>query len=843
MSLTIKIEKIKIANVLAVLVILIFGVCPVLPQKDDHSSTTIQMDREYSLYWAVLSASRLFEKGETYRVIKRCNDSFDSLPYGYDSRYLGYLSSYKGLVYHRTGNYYLSEKCYKLTQYYGYRLEDKDITDPLIINLGSLASVSKEYLKASNYYHKILDSKAHRYSESLNILAKIGMMDLAIREEDVINGQVLFNNLATYSNHNNLSLLELNLGGFQMMLNHPDRALPYFQLASSKSMVNRVKGYYSIGICYDRLGECYSKLGRIDSAIIFFDKAERILTTTTQNDSTGQLEITPQYETVLIECLIKQGGFYAEREESLPTAYEKYMAAINRLLFLSHAITAESSRFIIAEKGRIAFDGGINCALRLFDQTHDNRYLDQAFEWSLQSKSLSLNWLVEKDLVYARVGIPAELTLKLQLYRKTLDEMLGDSLGYAVKVPLDSIGRVIRMYEETENQIRTKYEEIRKGVDEDPILNRISAKTFKKEQYLGYYDLDSVIMVFGITPQGRSCIRIPKDSQLITSIQRYKEILSAPPGGIYGSKEVSAFSELSFYLYEKLVLPALNRTEKGRLAIHPDGILLGFPFEALITAKVTADSFKKLPFLMNRFQTRYLTTSLLIDPDKVPDLHKNLISIITCRNAASIPEVATEVAGISKIFRYSSIRYLDQESQNIFLNDTARIIHISSHLSVNNPDPLKSGVYCSDSDSTGLTFHDILSMQLSGSQVFINACESGNGPVNHGEGLMSLGLAFSIAGCSGIIQQLWKAPDHSSSLIAQSYYKYLRKSGSAKAIARAKKEYLRSAKTGADHPYNWAGIVCYTNIPGKANSPRIFIFILILMISGAGAYWFLRKRN
>ena len=108
---------------------------------------------------------------------------------------------------------------------------------------------------------------------------------------------------------------------------------------------------------------------------------------------------------------------------------------------------------------------------------------------------------------------------------------------------------------------------------------------------------------------------------------------------------------------------------------------------------------------------------------------------------------------------------------------------------------------------------------------------------------MSLGLAFSIAGCSTIVQQVWKAPDHSSALIAQSYYEFLGKSGPADAITRAKKEYLRSAKPGSDHPYYWAGMVCYSNISGKTCSPQLLIPILIVIMLGVSVYWFLRKRN
>jgi hypothetical protein len=39
---------------------------------------------------------------------------------------------------------------------------------------------------------------------------------------------------------------------------------------------------------------------------------------------------------------------------------------------------------------------------------------------------------------------------------------------------------------------------------------------------------------------------------------------------------------------------------------------------------------------------------------------------------------------------------------------------------------------------------DVLSFRLKGTHVYLNTCESGNGPVNEGEGLLSFGLLFGI---------------------------------------------------------------------------------------------------
>jgi CHAT domain-containing protein len=400
------------------------------------------------------------------------------------------------------------------------------------------------------------------------------------------------------------------------------------------------------------------------------------------------------------------------------------------------------------------------------------------------------------------------------------------------------------LYEDIEERIQSNYEKVRNEMLVNPISARIVQKQFNKERYLGYYDLDSLIVVFNVNSQIISIIKIPKDGTLIDKTNLFKKILSSPPHKLYGAIQVDEFSELSSYLFIKLLKPALNNLNEKALSIHPDGILLGFPFEALTLYCTTVNSFKSLPYVMDHYKIRYLSTSQLVRSNCTDFVNKDSISIITCRDASNIPEVENEVTGIAQEYRHPSVLYLNDRKPNTYNLKKSMILHISSHLFVDNQVPLNSGIFCQVADSQGLKFKDIMNFQMSGTQVFINACESGNGPLNHGEGLMSLGLAFSIAGCSTIIEQIWKAPDYTSSQIAQSYYRYLGKYSPADALNRAKKDYVMYSKKGSDHPFYWAGVICYTNIASKAKFPCIpVLFLIFLGIEGCFYWWFLRNRN
>jgi len=801
-------------------------------------------ERELFLYKSADSATTLVNQGETWKVLELCNNAFESLSPGIESRYCGYMLSYKGQVYKRIGNYFLAEKCYRLSNAYAIKFNDQELTGSTINSFGVIALLTFDYLKAKTVFNKLILENKEISDESLKTLAFINLAEIAVRENDTVAGEAYFSILTPLLKKPDTYLIERNLGRFLMKTNRLETALQHFKNALTKSLYVNGQNQYQTGLCYFHMGECYQQIGNRDSAESCYNNARKILLPDENEGSDHQVDLQPQYETVLIEFLIGQGEFYLDEPETCTKAFETFKIAIDRLLFLSHSLTSESTRFIIAEKGRTAFNHGITCALRLYEQTSKDHYLDQAFEWSLQSKSLSLNWLVEKDLTYALAGIPAELITRLQDYRNMLEGMLGDSISPVVTVPLDSVGRVIRLYERIEEQIRSNYEEIRKGMDSISLMEQIRKNLSRKEQYISFYDLGSSLVVFSFRNSRPFYFRIEKDSQLIAQINRFKSIVSGPPYGLYGSKDIAEFMNTGNDLYNKLLRPIMSMANKDHLALHPDGILLAFPFEALITEKSKAASFRELPYLFKDYQVRYVSTPLLARPDRGNRMPKSRILLISCESVPDIPAADKEVKGISDLFRSARVWNMDQTGQaDQLLGEGPLLIHICSHLAVNEQDPLRSGISCRSGDPAGLTFRDILNYRLTGSQVYINTCESGNGPMNHGEGLMSLGLAFSIAGSSTIIQQMWKAPDQASGLIAQDYYRFLKGESPACALSRAKNRYLEESPAGADHPYYWAGVTCYSDQGENPRPLRIVLILILISVLVGIAYLSLRKRS
>lgn len=812
-------------------------------QEQRNRESAEKLKRESTLYNVTLKAKSLLDNGEVLKVIEICNIAYDSLYSGPDSHYLGYVNLYKGCAYLRAGNYYLAKKCLLLATSYGVVFQENILKLAGENDLLGLAIESGDKASAEKMYLDLMIPQPGLDNNQMEYLGLMSRVAMAIVFKDTVAGKRIFEKITIDNNSGNY-LLERNFGVFQMMLGQPLVAINQLKRALKKCILVNGTNHYQTALCLFHLGNCYLKINKRASAEYCYLKSYKILAPVNDREEWGQVQLKRQYETVLLECLIRQGDLYSEKPEDLKLALGKFKEAIGRILFLSHSITSEMSRFIIAEKGRKAFDGGIASALRLYWQTKEGGYFDQALEWSLQSKSLSLNWLTEKDLIYNAVGIPSELTSHLQSYRRVLDNLLRDTLDNMISVPMDSIGKVLRLYEKTENQIRDKYDEIREKVNAAPIIDRVAGRIINAGNYLGYYDLESVLLVFTVSGKKRDVIEIPKDSLLKAEINQFKQFVSNPPFALYSTEDVLAFSKLSAALYAKLVGCTNMINASNELIIHPDGILLGFPFEALTTAVQQAENFKDLPFLLKKYQIRYVTTPLLVNPGIRPDKKRSAISIITCIETIDTPEVKSEVVDISKLYRNAGLFYLDQiGADRTFSNSLPLLIHISSHLRIDNSAPYKSEIRCSGFNSKGINFRDIMDVPLAESQVYINACESGNGPMNHGEGLMSIGFAFSMAGCTTIIQQNWNAPDKSSAQIAKNYYRNLGYRSPAEALTKAKRNYIKSSESGDDHPYYWAGVVCYSNIRGSKNYWHLIYLSLSLLIAGSIVYLICRNQS
>ena len=146
----------------------------------------------------------------------------------------------------------------------------------------------------------------------------------------------------------------------------------------------------------------------------------------------------------------------------------------------------------------------------------------------------------------------------------------------------------------------------------------------------------------------------------------------------------------------------------------------------------------------------------------------------------------------------------EKATKNLFIESLNKynIIHINSHAGY------------SKNSTPWLSFYDqkvsldeLYTYKNNSNLVILDACKSGLGNQELGEGIMSLSRGFFYSGTSSVIASQWKENEKSSGAIFNEFYKNIKKGESkSQALHHAKLNYLQSSQLTQLSPYYWASL-------------------------------------
>lgn len=102
-------------------------------------------------------------------------------------------------------------------------------------------------------------------------------------------------------------------------------------------------------------------------------------------------------------------------------------------------------------------------------------------------------------------------------------------------------------------------------------------------------------------------------------------------------------------------------------------------------------------------------------------------------------------------------------------------------------------------------------MHLNADLAVLSACETANGRISPGEGVIGMSWAFFVAGARSVVVSQWRVISASTSQLMKHFYQALARQKDLKGINKS--EALREASLSllADrryrHPFYWAGFV------------------------------------
>ena len=143
-------------------------------------------------------------------------------------------------------------------------------------------------------------------------------------------------------------------------------------------------------------------------------------------------------------------------------------------------------------------------------------------------------------------------------------------------------------------------------------------------------------------------------------------------------------------------------------------------------------------------------------------------------------------------------------------------IHLATHGVLDNRHPLYSHLLLTKTEGDPenerrLEAREIMNMQLGADLAVLSACETANGRIAPGEGVMGMSWAFFVAGTHSMLVSQWKVNSASTSKLMVNFYRSLESSQTD--AGHNKSQALRDATlrlmkdNNYRHPFYWASFV------------------------------------
>jgi len=281
---------------------------------------------------------------------------------------------------------------------------------------------------------------------------------------------------------------------------------------------------------------------------------------------------------------------------------------------------------------------------------------------------------------------------------------------------------------------------------------------------------------------------------------------------------------LSRELYQLLIEPFAKDLQNVRsVCIVPDSFLWTLPFQALTTkrgnylieeyALYYAPSLSVLHEMNDRSRQTITNGSLIAFGNPVIGRDEKLN-----QDLCPLPESETEVAEVaatvpSKRKKILVGREADEKSFKAFAPEYATI-HLATHGVLDNRDPLYSHLLLTKTDGDvendgSLEAREIMKMHLNADLAVLSACETGNGRISPGEGVIGMSWAFFVAGTRSMVVSQWRVNSASTSQLMKNFYEALARrpdrGNKSEALREASIRLLKDPHYR--HPFYWAGFV------------------------------------
>ena len=749
-----------------------------------------------------------------------------------------------------------------------------------------------EYLqKSSNLNLKLnLPENAFTYLNIAKVYAKIG---------DQSESEIFFlKSIDEFEkkfgpNYYRITSVFFDYGLFLSSVGREQESFKYYQDALTICLKTYSKKHPFVSLAYKHIGDHYMKVVKYDSAIINYQRA---LTAGVLNFNNLNIDSNPSLDSVLIDvdllrCLQKKSEtlmLHALQQDKLDLrilfmkqSLETAEVILQLISNIRNSFVSGESQTYLAENEKETYFFATQIAQYLYSFTKDPVYVQFMYKIVLLSNAAVLRKRIAENQLYYSKNTPGALLQKLDSFntdiaaykRLILEEshkimpdkikldFWKDTLFYMSiqkEKVFDEINRFIPQYRQILQKSKPlSLKEIQSGLKKNETL----IEYFLSNQYKAG---KRTLFIFVITKKQLNFKETYIDSLFIGDVGRIKQFLGISELQQISRKDLELFTTAQNNMYKKLIEPVTNYFSGKKLIIIPDEEIEYLSFDTFLKSKPDPIhfDFEELKYLIYDYTLSYgFSSSLIFNQDKAKFKIKDVYAFSPgynkdVRNSYSSPVhlqgSGMEISSIDKWFhceKYTNELATESNFKSVMKNPV--IFHLAMHSYQDLENSQNSYLLFetkNDALEDGKLFtYEIELNRLNSPLIVLNGCNTGTGTLYHGEGVMSLGRGFILAGAESVVKTLWDVNDDAGSKIITDFYYFLSK-GKQKdeALRLAKLKYLKSTSSTYTNPYYWGG---YEVIGDKAgivrnNTKTLFLIsgTILFLCSGLIIYYFkLRK--
>lgn len=817
----------------------------------------------------------LFDKGNYNYKIKQYNTSkkyfkkllakINTIPNDKQNKnYLALISgiySFLGLNYRHTGKYELAENIYKKNIQLQHQYKDSISNwESRTYNTKKLLSqvyeVKKEYTKANvllNEAFLFYKTKANNPNYKNNILSTFMLLAKNYIQQKKFSEAIntLQKNTQFYQGDNPFAKeIDLLFGDAYLGLKKYQKAATYYNTSLTKTKKYRNnKKHQDIAEVYRKMGNLLIKQHKIDEGLQQYQLALIQLQKDFNNE---EIYTNPEPEKVvskinLIRILkeklsvLENAHTNSNKIEYLKSAHKTSKVIIQTLDALRPEFESKLDKQFLIEETYPSIQKMVAISYKMYQNTKDNTFIDDAFFFMEKSKSIFLLESIRNSQATQYGGIPENIIAKEQQLRakithieqtifkqKNKDKSLNEKLDFVKNEYYHFLEEIEKKY--------PKYYALKYKHDVVS-LQEVASQLDEKQAILSYLVSNEDLYLIAIESNKNSFYKLAYTQSIrnkIKNLYRKSSKLNIEDVTIHKN---------SYDVYNAILKIPLQKIDATDVTIITDDLLNYIPFDALNTTE------KENNYLLKTHSISYASSATLLqEQSKIETNKKTKLLIFAPKFSGTSTTINHERTDMSPLL------YNEREAQDIaqyfhgkvYKGDNASItnfkkevsaynlIHFATHASANDAFPDYSYLaFSNDSTNINLLYvKDLYNYTIKADLVTLSACETGIGKLQKGEGMLSLARAFNYAGVPAIVTTLWKINDQSTSEIMEYFYENLYNGLSKKeALRHAKLTYLELNEDPLlKHPYYWSGIVLTGNVKQVA-TPNFLIWILLGIFS------------